>query len=141
MANKQTPFWDLDVTKLISEFKIPGVDVEQVLATQRKNIEALTAANKVAFEGFQAVAQRQTEILRQTMEEISGLVQGVISAPTPEEKVAKQAELTKHAFEKALSNAKELAELITRSNNEAADLINKRVSATLEELKATAVKK
>jgi len=129
-----------DVSKLMSEFKLPGIDVESVLASQQKNIQALTTANQLAFEGFQAVARRQSEILRQTMEQTSSMISELMAAGSPEDKVAKQADLVKLAFEKALYNARELAELVAKSNSEAADVINKRVSESLEEVKAVVIK-
>ncbi|UEM04663.1 phasin family protein [Skermanella rosea] len=143
---KTNPFFDVDVSKftdvskLMSEFKLPGVDVESALAAQQKNIQALTAANQLAFEGFQAVARRQSEILRQTIEQTTSIVSELLAAGSPEEKVAKQADLVKAAFEKALANTRELAELVTKSNSEAADVINKRVSESLEELKSVVAK-
>lgn len=137
---KANPFFDVDFSKILSDFKVPGVDVEAVLATQRKNIEALTAANQLAFEGVQALVRRQSEILRQSLEQASHLLQEVLAAGTPEEKVAKQAELLKAAFERALVNAKELTELMTKSNHEASEVISKRVSESLEELKEQFVK-
>ena len=143
---KANPFFDVDVSKfadvskLISEFKLPGVDVESVLASQQKNIQALTAANQLALEGFQAVVRRQSEIVRQTMEQTSSMMTELMAAGSPEDKVAKQADLVKLAFEKALSNARELAELVAKSNSEAADVINKRVSESLEEVKAVVTK-
>jgi len=147
---KSNPFFDVskfgdmskftDVSKLISEFKVPGLGVESVLASQQKNIQALTAANQLAFEGFQAVARRQSEIVRQSIEQTTAIVAELLAAGSPEDKVAKQADLVKSAFEKALANTRELAELVTKSNTEAADVINKRVSESLEELKATVAK-
>ena len=143
---KTNPFFDVDVSKftdvskLMSEFKLPGVDVESAFAAQQKNIQALTAANQLAFEGFQAVARRQSEILRQTIEQTTSIVSELLAAGSPEEKVAKQADLVKVAFEKALANTRELAELVTKSNSEAADVINKRVSESLEELKSVVAK-
>ena len=143
---KTNPFFDVDVSKftdvskLMSEFKLPGVDVESAFAAQQKNIQALTAANQLAFEGFQAVARRQSEILRQAIEQTTSIVSELLAAGSPEEKVAKQADLVKAAFEKALANTRELAELVTKSNTEAADVINKRVSESLEELKSAVAK-
>ncbi|MDR3514619.1 MAG: phasin family protein [Azospirillaceae bacterium] len=137
---KANPFFDVDFSKILSEFKVPGVDVEAVLATQRKNIEALTAANQLAFEGVQTLVRRQTEILRQTLEQASQVLQEALGAGTPEEKVAKQAELVKAAFERALVNAKELTELVTKSNHEAAEVISNRVRESLEELKEQVTK-
>jgi len=134
------PFLEFDISKTLSDFKVPGMDVEAMMAAQRKNIEAITAANQLAMEGMQAVIRRQAEILRASMEEASGYVNQVIAAGTPEEKAAKQAELMKAAFEKALSNARELAELLAKSNSEAAEVISKRVSESLDELKTTLAK-
>lgn len=141
MANQPNPFWDMDITKIMGDMKLPGVDLEALMASQRKNIEALTAANKLAFEGFQAVATRQTEILRQTMEEMQKMMTEVMSAASPEDRVAKQADMAKSAFEKALSNMKEVAEMVAKSNTEATAVISNRISDSLEELKSMAEKK
>ncbi|RJF84997.1 phasin family protein [Azospirillum cavernae] len=141
MATKtNNPFLEFDPSKFMGDFKLPGVDVEAILSSQRKNIEALTAANQLAAEGFQAVLRRQAEIVRSSVEEASSFVNDVLSASTPEAKAAKQAELVKAAFEKALANARELAELVTKSNTEAADVLSKRVSESLEELKSAVAK-
>ncbi len=142
MAKQSTgnPFLEFDLSKTLGEYKIPGLDVEAILASQRKNIEAVTAANQLAFEGLQAVIRRQTEIVRASLEEAGGYVNQVIAAGTPEEKAAKQAELVKVAFEKALANVKELAELVAKSNNEAAEVLSKRVSESLDEVKGALAK-
>ena len=139
--SKTQPMWDMDITKMMADFKVPGVDMDAVLQSQRRNIEALTAANQLAVEGMQAVSRRQMEILQQTMQETSSMMQGLMAAGTPEEGVAKQAELVKTAFEKALTNMKEMSEMIAKSNYEAADVISKRISANLDEIKAAAAKK
>ncbi len=60
-----------DITKMMGDVKIPGFDVQAIMDAQRKNIEALNAANQTAVQGMQAVAQRQAEILTQAMNEIS----------------------------------------------------------------------
>jgi phasin family protein len=85
---------------------------------------------------MQAVVRRQAEILRTTLEETGTILTEVLGAGSPEDKAAKQAELVKTAFERALSNMKELAELVAKSNNEAANVISKRVSEGLDELKS-----
>jgi phasin family protein len=134
------PFFELDISKVLAEFKLPGVDVDAILASQRKNIEAVTAANQLAIEGFQAVVRRQSSILRQTLEETGTILTEALSAGSPEDKAAKQAELVKAAFERALANMKELAELVAKSNTEAANVISNRVSESLEELKSALAK-
>ncbi|WP_445680620.1 phasin family protein [Radicibacter daui] len=134
------PFLDIDFTKLMADFKVPGVDMNALVTAQRKNIEALTQANQLAFEGVQAVLRRQTEIFRQTMEEANVMLRELMAASAPEEKVAKETELLKAAFEKALGNMTELAEMVSKSNKEAADVISKRVVASLDEVKTLVTK-
>lgn len=125
----------LDITKYIGDFKVPGVDVDSLVASQRKNIEALTQANKLAFEGVQAVFKRQVEILRQAIEEGSSVAKELTEAGSPQDKAIRQTELTKDTFERALANARELSEIIAKSNSEAFDLLNKRFTQILDEVK------
>src|ERR1700743_3919883 len=82
-----------DVSKYLGDFKVPGVDVETLVASQRKNIEALTQANKLAFEGFQALFKRQVEIARQSIEESATVARQLVEAGTPKEKAVRQTEL------------------------------------------------
>ncbi|OWJ62685.1 phasin family protein [Inquilinus limosus] len=133
--SKVPPVWDVDFTKLLGEFKVPGVDLDAVLQAQRKNIEALTAANRTAAEGVQAFARRQGEIIRQNLAELQAQFTNAVSTGAPEEKLAKQTELAKVTFEKAIADMKELAELLAKSNTEAAEIVSKRVSASFDELK------
>lgn len=135
MVKKPETPEDFDITKVFADFKVPGVDVESMLASQRKNIEALTAANKLAFEGVQAVMRRQMEIMRQSVEEAVGAAKTVTEASSPQDKAAAQTELVKDAFERTLSNMRELVEMMSKSNNEAFDLLNKRFAQTMDEFK------
>ncbi|HEY0521886.1 MAG TPA: phasin family protein [Stellaceae bacterium] len=141
MTNGQNPFLNYDVTKLMGDFRVPGVDVDAVVATQRKNIEALTQANQLAVEGIQAVARRQVEIARQAVDEFSTVVREFTSPGSPEDRLAKQAEFTKTVLEKALANARELAELVTKANTEAFNVLNKRVTESLDEVRDFAKKR
>ena len=89
---------------------------------------------------MQAVVKRQAEILQETMNEASKAVDALSKAGSPPDVAAKQAELTKDAFERALSNMRELAEMVAKSNQEATNTINSRISASLDEMKEVALK-
>jgi len=130
-------FSKFDMTKMLGDVKIPGFDMQMMMDAQRKNIEALNAANQAAVQGMQAVAQRQAEILSQTINEVSTIAQQLANASTnPQELTTKQAEIARKAFEQALANARELAEIVSKSNTEAFAIINKRVTESLQELKS-----
>lgn len=135
MINGKNGFLDMDLGKAFAGFTFPGFDVETIVAAQRKNLEALTQANQLAVEGFQAVARRQIEIARQSVDEASQLLRDWTQPGAPEERLAKNAELAKNTFEKGLSNARELAELATKANTEAFSVLNKRVAEGFEEIR------
>jgi phasin family protein len=131
-----------DVTKVMGDFRVPGIDLEAAVASQRKNIEALTQANQLAVEGVQALMRRQVEITRQAMEDFSAMFRDFVQPNgSPEDRVAKQAEYSKQAIEKGLSHAKELTELVTKANSEAFNVINKRVTESLDEVRDFAKKR
>ena len=141
MATKTAPAFDFDMTKYFDQFQqfqqfqVPGVDVDAFVAAQKKNMEVLTAANKILFEGARAVSARQVEILRQGMEEAVANVQALSAAGAPEKAIVKQAEIAKKSYEEGIANLKELTELASKSNTEAVELINGRVAESLEEMK------
>lgn len=135
MTEYKNPFMDVDVQKIVGEFRIPNVDVDAVVSAQKKNIEALTSANQLAVEGMRAVAARQAEILRQTGEELQKNMQTLMESGAPDAKMATSTELTKVGFEKAIANMKELSEMVSKSNAEAFDVINKRVAESLDEIR------
>ncbi len=134
------PMFQNDITKMLADFKVPGLDVEPMIAAQKKNIEALTEANQLVFAGVQAVMKRQAEILQASLEQARAVASEIMVPGSPEAKVAKQAEVVQTAFQAALANMKELADLVTKSNTEAGNVISKRVTESLEEIKAAVVK-
>ena len=138
MSNSNDPmnfFGQMDFSKMMQDFKVPGVDMESLMETQRKNVEALNQANRVAVEGMQALAQRQSEIMRQTMDEMRAAMEDLSKSANAQEMSTKQAELVKEAMEKALANMRELAEMVSKSNTEAFEVVNQRVNESFEELK------
>jgi phasin family protein len=142
MINGKNPFFpEVDLTKVMADFRLPTVDVEAVVASQRKNIEALTQANQLAVEGVQAVARRQVEIARQAVEEYTSLLRDLSTPVAPEDRLAKQVDVVKGAMEKGLANARELAELATKANTEAFNVINKRFTESLDEVRDFAKKR
>ena len=139
---KQTknPFldWDVskltDISKLGEQFAVPGVDAKVLVEAQRKNIETLTAANRAAYEGAQAIAQRQAEILREAASEAVKATRELSAVTTPQDHFVKQTQLVKQGYEAAVANWRELAEMNAKSGATVADLISKRVSEGLDEV-------
>jgi phasin family protein len=127
-------FSKFDMQKVFADFKIPGVDMQELLVAQQKNIAALTQANQHAVEGLQSLARRQAEILQQAMKSATDGAKAAVGAGGPKEAAAKQAELAKAAFEHAVANMREMAEMVGKSSDQAFNVISKRVSEGLDEM-------
>ncbi len=129
---------DMDLMRMLAEFRLPAMpDMEALASAQRRNLEALSAANRVALEGAQAVARRHMEILQQSMAEMTEAMRALSSGQDPPQaKAAKQAEMLKAAYERAVSNMRELADLIQKSNGEALALLNRRFAEAMDEVKS-----
>ena len=136
----KNPF-DFDFTKIAGEFKLPTVNVETFVETARKNFAALTTASSTAVESIKTIAQRQGDMLRAAMEDISKHGSDVLGAATVEEKAAKQIDFAKKSYDLALANTKELADLYTRGQTEAFEALNARFAEMTEEVKAAFAKK
>lgn len=130
--------WDVskfaDVQKLSEQFAVPGVDSSVLIESQRKNIETLTAANRAAYEGAQAMAQRQAEIMRETMSEAVKATRELTSTTNPKDQFVKQAQLMKQGYEAVVANMRELSEMNAKSGAMVMDLLSKRVSEGLDEV-------
>ena len=136
-----TTLLGLDLGKLLGSFRLPTVDVGQLIETNRKNMDALVAAQRSVTDGYTSLAKRQVEIFQNTME----MAQGVIKAKREAKKSGEASsggdgpsstEMAKMAFNMAIQNMKDLAESASKANGEALALINERMKATLTELKA-----
>jgi phasin family protein len=133
---------EFDPAKFLADLKIPPMpDVEAVLATHKRNLAALTEANRLALEGAQVVARRHMEIMQSTMSELSETLKELTTTTNPTSRAAKHAELLKQAFETSVANSRELADLIQKSNHEALSKLNSRFSEAMTEMKTLFDKK
>lgn len=134
-TKKDNPFDPMDVSKMFADLSVPGVNWAEVMASQQKNIAALTEANRRLIEGAQAVAQQQSAIMSKSMAELTSATQELMSEGDPQAGAQKRFDLAKSSFESAVGNMQELAELAGQSNNEAMEIINKRAAEAFEEIK------
>jgi phasin family protein len=112
-----------------------GPGVETMFASQRRNVEAIVQANRLALDGVQAVWRRQLDFIQEAVEGLTTHVVGLAPPSGPlNEKFAKHAEYSKLAVEKNLANARELAEIATKTTSDAVNIINQRFCEGLGEL-------
>lgn len=131
MSDTKNPFAEFE--NLFKQFQVPGLDMDAMIASYRKNVEAVAAATRAANEGAQALIKRQTEIVRDALEQLRKATADLSAIKDAKELTEKQAELAKHAFEKAFANVKELADVVSKSNTESLEIIQTRMNESLSE--------
>jgi phasin family protein len=119
----------------LAGLNLPGVNMDALVASQRDNLEALSASNRAAMEGIKAVAEWQVKILQETVQELTSALGGLAKVGSPQQMVAAETDLAKKAFETAVSKMRELADIVTKANQQATDAIVNRIPASLDEIK------
>lgn len=112
---------------MIEQFKLPGVDMNAIAESRRKDVEALLAANKAAFDAMQQLAQKQGEVFAGAMQSLKDHMQAVGDP-------VKQSELARQAYEKAVAQMRELAEIARKAQADALAGIDARVKQVQQEL-------
>jgi phasin family protein len=137
MMNETTPTNLFgDIVKLLEQYKLPGIDIAAIIEMRRKDIEALMTANRVALEGAKSVGQKQVEILRSTLDQLSSLIQQATASGSMTEKTTKTGELVQQVLQRALENMRELAETAYKSQSDTYAVLTKRIQENLDEARA-----
>lgn len=128
------PFSEFDLNTMMSNMQLQNVDLEGLMEIYRKNMEAIAEVNQAAAEGLQELAQAQAKIMEESLTE---LIDGVTSASTsaPQDRLNQQSEMARSVFETTYGNLRAVGEKAMKTNSDVFDIINKRMMASMEELK------
>jgi phasin family protein len=104
-----------------------------IVESGRKDLQALMQANEKSYQGLQAVVQRQTEMLRSSIEDWQGTMKG-LSGKDPREGFAKLDAMGKAAFKQALDDIRELSEMAAKSQADAFEVVRERIRSNVDEV-------
>ena len=127
------PFGDL--TKMLEQLKVSGVDMSPVIDARRADIEALVEANKAAYESMQSLARAQADMLTQAMQGMQQAAKGMASGGVGAVDPSKQAEVARKACEKVLADMKDLAEMARKSQADAVASMTQRATQNMQDFK------
>ena len=132
----------MDVTRsnermldMMAALKLPGVNMDALVASQRDNLEALNASNQAALAGMKAIGEWQAKLLQETMRELTTAIGGLAQAGSPKQMVATETELAKKAFATAVGQMQELTQIVIQANQQATAAIARRIPESLGEIK------
>ena len=132
MPTPANPF--ADFTNALKDMKMPTFNVEAFVEMQRKNVEAMTAANQLAMDGMRALFERQVQIAQQSIEEAQAAVRTAAESKGQVD-MQTQIESAREAIEKASANMRELGDMAAKSQTEIMDVLQKRMMDGIEEMK------
>lgn len=126
------PFRDL--TNTFEQFKMPGADTNSFVDARRKDVEAMVAANKIAYEALQALATKQTDMLTQAMQGMQESAKSAISGNTKGGDITKHADDAQKAWQKMLADMKQLAEIVQKAQVAAVTGLTERAKESIGEM-------
>ncbi len=134
MAQETPAFIDM-MKKFGTDLGLPTVDVDKLVESHRKNLEALSQSALVASEGAKSLAAKQKEMVEGAFRNALDTVREFKPTGNAQEAVAKQTELARKAFDATIANAREIAELVKKSNADAFKIIGDRITAGVAEIR------
>ncbi|MFT3819547.1 MAG: phasin family protein [Rubrivivax sp.] len=119
-----------DLGQMIERFKLPGVDVKALIEWQRKDLETLAEANRQAYEGMKALAERRGEILRETLAQW----QETLKDAAGKGSLSKQTEAAQRGMQQAIEHFRELAEMEAQTRSNAWKVLQTRMQENVANL-------
>jgi phasin family protein len=127
--------------KLGEQLKVPSFDMTRIMEHHQKNLDAMTRSWQAMATGATAVANKQREIFEAAMKDVAEIARNYSPGGSPQEMFAKQAEFGKKAMEAAITNTRDIAELVQKSGTDAFKIIQERMHESYEEIRGTLEKK
>jgi len=120
--------------KFGSDLGLPKLDIDKLIETQKKNIDAPSQSAQVVVQGAQSVAQKQREVLEDGLREATALAGGYQPLGKLQENLALQTEFAKKVLEIAVKGAQESTTTAKQSTGEAVKIVQDRLKESVEEL-------
>jgi phasin family protein len=140
MADAPQYFTDM-FKRMGEQLKIPQFDMSKLMEHHQKNLEAMGKSWQAMASGAGEIASRQRAIFEEAVKDVTAMVQDYRPGGSPQEIVAKQAEFAKKSMEAAITNTRDIAELVQKSTGEAFRIVQDRMKESYEEIRTSLEKK
>jgi phasin family protein len=122
----------IDISKVLGEFSLPGIDLKALIEARQRDLDALTKANRLAVDGMRAVADKQAELLQAVIGELGSKIKELTANGVPS---AKTTELARQTIEKGIAAMRDVAEAAAQPQSAAVEVISTRVSESIAEIR------
>lgn len=129
--------FDEMIKKLGADLELPKVDVEKLLETHRKNLDALAQSAKAANASVEAAVAKQRETIESVMNDAVAMAGALKPGANPKELLTQQREAVGRAVDKAIDSTTGLAMQIQKLNSEVFKLVVDRLAGSANEIRAS----
>jgi len=125
------------LTKFGADLGLPQPNVDQLVETQKKNIEALGQSAQAVAQGAQSVAQKQRELMEAGLRETTAFAREIQPLGKFNANLAQQTEFARKLFEIALKGSHEAAATARQSGADTVKIVQDRMKEGLEGIRAS----
>jgi phasin family protein len=108
-------------------------DVEGLMKMQQRNVETMVEANRIFVDTAQAIARCQSDMMRDCVEQMTRAFAELTGRGEPGEIATKEGAAVQALFEKTAGHVRDIAQLLSKSNSEAIELVNGRMRSLMDE--------
>lgn len=119
-----------EIGKLLEQLKLPSLDLQAMAESQRKDMEALALAHQQAFEGMQALAERRSTLLKESLAQWQHAMQPVDGG----DPLTQGAERAQQSLQQTLANVRELGEMEVASHTAVWQTVQERMQQNFADL-------
>lgn len=109
------------------QFKKPEVSVDHLMDSYKKGVESIGAATQMATETLRALSQLQTRFVKESFEELGGVMKELVAAQ-PQERVHLSQKAAQKGVARAIAHGNAITQAFSKSRGDMADLLKKKAN-------------
>ena len=109
----------------------------KIIENHKKNLEAISDANKIAADVMKSLAKMQSEFVKQTFEDINEMMRNAMTQkPGQPIDLSNYSDVVKHSLQRTTEHAKNVNNVLSNSGKEIHARVKDRVEEAHEDIKA-----
>jgi phasin family protein len=113
--------------------KMPKIDKEAMMNSHRKNLDALSEANKRAMDVIKSISQLQSQYMKQAFDDFSSAMQDMMKIKGTNEAIEKHSSHVKNHVSKAVEHGKNITTTLAKTQKEIFDIMRNRYKEGMDE--------
>ncbi len=118
--------------RMIAVLRYRGLDAEAMRLAQQRQIDTMREAGDILARTMQDIGERQSTLMKETMERVLGSIPGKSTDGNFAELTARQAEMSREQIDASLAAFKSIAEMMWTCGRSALDLMNRTMNESID---------